>query len=115
MIRAGEELYLSSHFGRAPCYAIVRLESSRECSVLEVLEKPLCKARALWNGESIEYTGIPGISVAIVLGMVHSNGLGKTRSRYTTLQVNQGELIPLKRAIELHINNQLEETSEREN
>ncbi len=115
MIRAGGELYLSSHLGRAPYYTIVRLESSRECSILEVLEKPLCKTRALWNGENIEYTGIPGISVAIVLRMVHSNGLGKTRSRYTTLQVNQGELIPLKRAIELHINNQLEEASEREN
>jgi hypothetical protein len=44
--------------------------------------------------------------------MVHYNGKGKTRSGHPTPPSKKpGELIPLRRAIELYINNQLEEAS----
>ncbi|MCC6054210.1 MAG: hypothetical protein LM589_02710 [Thermosphaera sp.] len=42
----------------------------------------------------------------------HYNGLGIRDQGTPPSKQKPGELIPLKRAIELHINNQLEEASE---
>jgi predicted Fe-Mo cluster-binding NifX family protein len=55
-----------------------------------------------------------GVSVVIVLGTGHGalqwQGKNTIRAHHPPSK-KPGELIPLKRAIELHINNQLEEAS----
>ena len=115
VVKIGNEYYISPHFGRAPYFAFIEV-SGNSYKIREVVEN-LHAGHEHGKGRGIvELLASRNVNSVIVLGigygafyMIKELGI---KAYYIPAQEANRRLIPLSKAIEMFMNNQLEEAAE---
>jgi predicted Fe-Mo cluster-binding NifX family protein len=115
IVKVGDELYISPHFGRAPFFAIVEI-SGNNYRIVEVIQNPYTlhghgKGR---NIVDILMTQNINAVIAMNIGYGAFHRLKERNIDVYLIPVDKEKrnVVPLSRAIEMFINKQLEEAKE---
>jgi len=115
VVKVQDNYYLSPHFGRAPLFALVKV-SGEKYDVVEVLENVHAHHERGRGRGVVELLASRGVNAVILLG-VGPGAFYRLRERgikvyYVPAEIASRALVPLSIAVEMFINNQLEEARE---
>ncbi|WP_448578290.1 NifB/NifX family molybdenum-iron cluster-binding protein [Thermosphaera sp.] len=115
VVKAGSDYCLSPHFGKAPFFAIVEV-SRNNYRILEVAENPHVRHEHGGGRRVIELLVSQGVSHVIGLGIgygaFHRLRESGVKIYYVPAEEASGSLVLLSKAVEMFMNNQLEEALE---